>query len=122
MKICDSVLYTYISKVADTAEKRRCLDLSCAVACGSDSIDLVLNLEELGMFGILDLDLSIFQPYDLCLLLGTIGWNFSHLWRYFMNFRSNPERSKEFYYQSGPWNALVATRYMRSFRTPSNSR
>ena len=117
--ICDSVLYAYLSKIADTAEKRHYLDLSYTAVQDSDILDskqLDKFLSHLHKFEILDLHLSIFQPYDLRDLLVTMSplyW----LSYYLHGFRSDPERSKEFHYEGGLLHALVATRYMRFFRT-----
>ena len=121
--ICDSVLYAYLSKVADTAEKRRYLDLSCTVVNkeGLYSMNLDEFLDNVHKLGGIDLHLSIFQPYDLRVLLATI-WHCRFLPNYFKNFRSDPERSKEFHYGVGLVHAFVATCYMRFLRTPSNPR
>ena len=121
--ICDSVLYAYLSKVADTAEKRHYLYLSCTVVDGGrlHSVDLDGFLNDLHKLEILDLQLSIFQPHDPRVLL--FAMNHLHpLSNYFKNFISNPERSRDFHYEDSSWHALVATRYMRFLRSPSYSR
>ena len=122
--ICDSVLYAYLSKVADTEEKRHYLDLSyTAVRYPGvfylEELDKFLN--HLHKFEIMDLHLSVFQPYDLRVLLVAMS---DHYWLsyYFHDFRSDPERSKEFHYEGGLLHAFVATRYMRFFRTTFDSR
>jgi len=116
-------LYPYLSKVANTAEKRHYLHVSCTVIDETPiSFEEVASfLDVLYEFKVFDLDLSVFQPYDPCVLLVTMGSG-SGLADYFRIFRSNPERSREFYYEDGLWNAFVATRYVRFLRTPSNSK
>jgi hypothetical protein len=121
--ICDSVLYAYLSKVADTAEKRHYLDLSYTVvdrkvliSGGSDKF-----LDDLHKFEVLGFHLSVFQPYELRVLLVTIR-DFCFLSNYFKNFRSDPERSKAFHYDDTLWHTSVATRYMKCLRTPFDSR
>jgi len=117
--VCDSVLYAYLSKVAGTPEKRHYLDLShTAVNKLIAKVDAFLD--DLHKFGVLDLQLSIFQPYDLRDLLVAIG-PFHSLSIYFGNFISDPDRSKEFHYEGGPFHTFIATRYMRFLRT-NNSR
>ena len=119
--ICDSVLYAYFSKVADTAEKQHYLHLSCTVIDKQPFPDLDEVLDDLQKFEILDLHLSVFQPYGLRVLLVAIR-HVSSVFMYFKNFRSDPERSKEFHYEGGPLHAFVAARYMRSLRTMYDSR
>ena len=122
--ICDSVLYAYLSKVADTTEKRDYLDLSYTAVQNRELLilgDLDRFLNHLHKLGVLDLHLSDFQPYDLSVLLAATI-NFPSVWYYLKNFRSDPERSKEFYYDHGVWHAFVATRYIRFCRTPFHSR
>ena len=121
--ICDSVLYTYLSKVADTAEKRHYLHASCAAV---DKTKLLLKeidafLDKLYKFKVFDLHPSAFQPHDLRVLLATTSCS-SVFSIYLESFRSDPERSREFHYEEARWHAFVATRYMRFLRTPSNSR
>ena len=123
--ICDSVLYAYLSKVADIAEKRHYLHVLCT-AVGGNHWCLPLTyvdtfLDFLNQFKILDLRLSFFEPYDLRVLLA-IMTSWSPLSHYFMAFRLDPERSREFHYEEGLWCAFVATRYMRFLRTWSDSR
>ena len=116
--ICDSVLYTYLSKVADTAEKRHYLHLSCTAV---DTVYFEEFIANLHRFKFLDLHLSIFQPYDLCDLL-TARCHLYTLRNYWDRFKSDPERSKEFYYESSQWHTLVLTQYMKFLRMPSNAR
>ena len=121
--ICDSVLYAYLSKVADTAEKQHYLRALCTAVEVSNlrfsEVDPFLHI--LDKFKIFDLHHSIFQPDDLHALFATITY-WSPLLDYFREFRSDPERSREFYYEDGLWHAFVATRYMRFLRTLSDSR
>ena len=98
--ICDSVLYAYLSKVADTAEKQHYLHALCTAVGGnnwylpSTSVDTFLDF--LDKFKILDLRLSFFEPYDLRILL-VIMTSWSSLSDYFTTFRLDPERSREFH-------------------------
>ena len=122
--ICDSVLYAYLSKIADTAEKRHYLHALCTAVEGrqlsSREVHTFLNL--LHKLQIFDLHHSVFRPYDLRVLLAPMSDYCSTLWQYFWTFRSDPERSREFHYDPGPWHAFLATRYMRLLRTLSDSR
>jgi hypothetical protein len=121
---CDSVLYAYLSKVADTTEKRHYLHVSCtAVMVNGFRLgfsDLNTFLDFLHKFDVFDLHHSV-QPYDLRDLLATMSL-LSHLSYYFRQFRSDPERSREFHYEDGLWHTFVATRYMRFLRKLSDSR
>jgi len=123
-KLCDPVLYAYLSKVANTAEKRHYLHVSCTAVAKHglylrEGVDAFLG--DLHVVKALDLYLSVYQPYDLRVLFATLS-NRCRLWNYFKSFRSDPERSREFYYEGGLWHAFVATRYMRFLRTLSDSR
>ena len=116
--ICDSVLRAYLSRVADTAEKQRYLHVYCTAVDGKRRIfgdfDTFLeSLHEIDVF-----DLSVFQLDDLRILLFTMSHS-SGLSDYIRSFRSDPERSREFWYEDGLWHAFVATRYMRFMRTLS---
>ena len=119
--ICDSVLYAYLSRIADTAEKRHYIDLACTIFGVLDFESHRMLLDNLHKLKVFDLHLSDFPPCDLRVFLNATSWRvgFSD---YFSSFRWDPERSREFYYEDGLWNAFVATRYMRYFRTLSNSR
>ena len=114
--ICDSVLYAYFSKTADTADKRRYLhDLYKEIGDGPLSPlfkDFNTFLDYLDKSKIFGLQLSIFHPYDLRVLLNIL-YNWSLLSFYFKNFRSDPERSKEFYYKDEFWDGFAALRYMQ---------
>ena len=122
--ICDSVLYAYLSKVVDTAEKRHYLDLSYATVAGQSlgSPYLYMFLDEIHKYGIVDLHLSVFQPHDLHVLLVSITSFPDHLAKYFEKFRSDPERSKEFHYEVGPFHTFIATRCMRFLGTTLDPR
>ena len=119
---CDSVLHAYLSKVADTAEKRYYLKLSCSVV-GSSPRCLDVLPDYLCRLGILDLHLSDFQPYNLCFLLAA-RCHLNSFRNYFAGFRRDPERSKEFHFEYFRWPgyAFVATRCMRFLRKLSNPR
>jgi len=120
--ICDSVLYAYLSKSADTAAKRHNLKLlvsQAAVDAIYQPFDSFRNhLHELKVF---DPQPSDFQSYDLSVLL-VILQNRSVLGQYVRTFRSNPWRSREFYYETRVWITFAVTCYMRYLRTLSNSR
>ena len=78
-------------------------------------------LENLHEFNLKVLDLSVFHPEDLRVILFTMS-GFSYLSNYVKSFRSDPERSREFHYEGGVWHTFVATRCMRYLRTLSDSR
>jgi len=82
--ICNSVLYAYLAKIADNAEKQHYLDLLCMVVEreGHESRDFNMFLDNLHKFEVLDLHLSIFQPYDLRILF-TSMCHFIYLSGYF---------------------------------------
>ena len=113
--ICDSVLHTYLSRVADTAEKQRRLHVSFTAVDGKWGMfgDLDRFLENLHKFKVFDF--SVFQP-DLSVLLVTMSGS-SDLSDYFRSFISDPERSGVFRYKEGLWHTFVATHYMRYLRT-----
>ena len=123
--ICDSVLYTYLSKVANTAEKRQYLHVSCTAVNDlhpRDLGELDRFLNDLHESRIFDLHHSeIFRPFDLRVLIFLMS-TWTGLRRYFWKFRSDPKRSKEFHYEHALCHAFLATRYMRFLRTLSNSR
>jgi len=140
--ICDSALYAYLSMIVDTAGKRNYLDLSTAVAASAgDRSNLGSNwyrfLDSLHNLKVLDINPAVFQPrltghtslrrphfaepYSPLVLLVTAD-SISPLSHYFKRFRLDLERSREFYYEYSRWHAIVATRYMRFLRRPSNSR
>jgi len=126
--IRDSVLHAYLSKIADTAEKRHYLHVSetavHAIYCGFRhnfdpfSRTLLGDLYELKVF---NLKPSDFQPYDLCILLVIMDRE-SVLSDYIKGFRSDPQRSREFHYEPGVWITFVVTRYMSYLRTLSSTR
>jgi len=119
--ICDSVLHAYLSKIADTAEKRHYLHVLCTAGDVAGFTNLDTFLDKLHELKVFDLQLSVFQPYDLCVFLITMNYPVG-LSYYFRSFRSDPERSREFHYEEGLWHAFVTTRYMRFYRTLSNPR
>ena len=63
-----------------------------------------------------------FEPYDLGTLLLANFDDWSVLRSYLRVFRSDPERSGEFHYDIGKWNAVVAALYMGHLRTRSDLR
>ena len=67
--ICDPVLHTYLSKVADTAEKRHCLQGLFIAVEETEMPGLDSFLDMLHEFKIFDFDLSVFQPHDIHVLL-----------------------------------------------------
>ena len=116
--ICDSAFYAYLSKVANTAGRRHYLHALCTAVdrkkLGFREFDAFVG--NLHKFKVFDLHLSFFPLDDLRVLAFTMN-RWSDLSHYFRDFRSRPERSKEFYYDAGLWHTLVATRYMRFLRT-----
>ena len=111
--LCDTVLRTYLSKIADTAEKIKYLHVLYTAAADTtlrsmdtlkqflDDIPRILNL--------------VFQPCgNPRVLLDAQRWNIAN---YLRDFLQDRERSKSFHYDPGLWNADVAARYMRHLRT-----
>ena len=93
-------MYAYLSKVANTPEKRQFLHISCTAfddyeELPDDFSDVDRFLDELHELKALELHHSIFQPDDIRLLLFTVNQSFS-FGHYFSGFRSDPERSREF--------------------------
>ena len=78
-------------------------------------------LDTLHEFQVFDLCDSVFQPYDFRVFLTATNRWFA-LGGYFRLFRSDPERSREFYYEDWRGHTFIMTRYMRFLRTLSNSR
>ena len=79
--ICDPVLYSYLSKVANTAEKRHYLQVACTAVDGlyaRDLGELDTLLDDLHEFKVFDLHHSVFRPYDLRVLLVPMS-TWSHL-------------------------------------------
>ena len=125
--ICDSAFYAYLSKIANTAEKRRYLHASCTVIDHNDEVLIYLSdvdtfLDHLHELQALGLHHSIFQPDDIRILLFTLNQS-SNLWQYFRRFRSDPERSREFHSNEDDlWCTFAATRYMKYLRMSYNPR
>jgi len=67
--ICSPVLYAYLSRIADTAEKQRYPHVSCTEVDGKRTIfrDLDMFFENLHEFKVFDL--SVFHSDDLRVLL-----------------------------------------------------
>lgn len=133
--ICDSTLYAYLSRIADTAEKRQYLDFSCTAArVYAGCHDVRMSHETLTGF---DLFLEHLQnladsgfnlrpadsgPCPFRLLLLASMDNMSSLWGYLWGFRLNPERSGEFHYDIKMWSTVGGTLCMRYLRKLSDSR
>ena len=123
---CDSVLHAYLSKIADTAEKRNYLHILYTTAItlrlpmDSRSLEAFLN----DITQILDLYPPTFQPCSdpHVLLHATWEWDILTQANYLRDFLGNPERGKLFYYDPELWSAVVAARYMRYLMTTSNLR
>ena len=122
--VCDSILYAYLSRVADTPEKRHYLDLLYTMVNGRGGRNLInadTFLDVLHKCKVLGLHPSSFQPADFQVLFAAMD-RFYHFPYYLETFRSDLERSKDFHYEGGLWHAFVATQCMRYLRTQSNSR
>ena len=114
--LCNFILYTFLSKVADTAETRNYLHVSYAAADGLREVGfLVAFLDDLPQ--ILDLYRPIFQSYGIPRVIVDATGKVGLLPNYLGNFLRNPERSGLFHNDSGLWGTLVATRYMRYLGT-----
>ena len=121
--LCDSVLHTYLSKVADTAEKRNYLHALYTVVDGSTlehSPAMLLEGHTLrNMVLILGLYPPAFRPWedhDL-LFIATRGHLYPSMMNFLKSFVRNPERSRSFYCDPELWSTLVATRCIRYLRT-----
>ena len=119
--LCDSVLHAYLSKIADTPEKRNYLHVVYSAAITSSvltdsSLDLAVFFDDITQ--ILGLYPPIFQrcgnPHVL--LDATRRWKVLAHGNYLRDFLLNPERSKLFHYDPGLWSAVVAVRYMKYLR------
>jgi len=101
-------LHTYLSKIADTAEKRKYFHVVYATADASREA----SLNDIPQ--ILEFYPPTFQPCGNPLPLLN-AWDVAN---YLRDFLWDPERSKLFYYDPGTWSAFVAARCMRYFRFP----
>jgi len=123
--LCDSVLHTYLSKIADTPEKRNylhvlytALDGSSLGSCFEGWLHQVVQH--------LELYSPTFQPCAVhhLLFIRTDSDGRFHpdpsITNYLSNFIRNPERSRSFYRDPEMWSTLVATRCMRHLRTRFN--
>jgi len=122
--ICDLVLHAYLSRVADSVEKRHYMYALCTAAPYAELYfkDVDAFLDELYKFKVFDVHHSVFQPSDIRVLVATQSVDDSALSAYFMDFSSDPERSREFHHEKC-WSAtFVMTRYMRFLRMLPNSR
>jgi len=123
----DSVIHTYLSEIADTAEKRNYLHVFYTATIAFRLVDpLGLEASLSDMTQILELYPPTFQPCrNPCVLLtSTSSWKVLGSWQtnYVEDFLSNPERSKLFYYDLELWSTFVAARYMRYLRRTSDLR
>ena len=117
--LCDAALHTYLSKVADTAEKRNYLHVLYA-ALDIVPVEQLCNILADDLCHILDLCPLTFQPceYYSVLAMRKVGF----LSDYFGNFLRNPERSRSFHCDPERWSALVAARYIRHLGIGCNPR
>ena len=110
---CDSVLHTYLSKIADTAEKRNYLCVLNTACDATDNVNLAPFLDDITQ--ILDLLPPTFQPCRNPQVLYD-AWGCGVV-LYLRDFLSDSERSKLFYCDPGLWSAAFAARHMRYMRT-----
>jgi len=119
--LCDSVLHTYLSKVADTAEKRNYLYALYTPLKGSRlGTSLEGSLDDIVQ--ILELYPPTFQPCEDHRLLFIVENDCRNpsITKYLGDFVRNPERSRSFHYDPGLWSTLVATRCIKYLRTTFN--
>jgi len=123
--LCDSILYTYLSTVAYTPEKKKYLHAMCTIANALRNQIKVTPPLLTHLFEVFALYPPTFQPsedlrFDARLLGNSTTLSFvTVLPDYFRNFLRNPERSRLFHYDPIQWNTFVATCYTRSLRTGS---
>lgn len=119
--LCDSVLLNYLSKLADSLEKREHLCIAHTAVSQYQlmyagmilrGLPRVLDLQYMSHSGVGREDLSKFVWLRKEPLFSD----------YLEHFLSNPGRSKVFHCDPAWWNTFVATRYLRYFRTASRSR
>jgi len=113
--LCDSVLHTYLSKIADTAEKRNYLHVlyTAAADVAFRPIDILEGVPDLyAIPQILELSPPMFRPCRNPRVLFD-----EKCINYLRDFLRDPERSKLFYYDPGLCSAVVVIRYMRYLRT-----
>ena len=124
---CDTVLHTYLSGIADTAEKRNFLRVLYTTAITSPGLSPHYRSFEVFLKDttrILELYPPTFHPCGNPHVLLDAMWHWKaphgHLGNYLRDFLWNPVRSKLFHCDPGLWSAVVAARYMRYLRTASN--
>ena len=112
---CDSVLHTYLSKIAGTPAQRNYLHV-LYTAAAADVLRLGDSEASLNKITeILQLHPPTFQPCGnpYVLLDATNHWKVLHRTNYLRDFLLNPERSKIFHYDSGLWSAIIVARYIK---------
>ena len=120
--LCDSVLHTYFSKIADSSEKRNYLHV---LYSAGDALGLRMEVKAFRN----DMAL-ILEPYPPTIqpcrnprvLLHTIWQLNAHVANYVRDFLWDPERSRLFYHDPGLWSGVVARCYVRYLRTTSSVR
>jgi len=120
--LCDSVLHTHLSKVADTLEKRNYLHaLYTAVYYGLRPGSFQVSVDTDTLVQVLELYPPTFQPCNDLLLVIT-SRNVTFLLHYLGNFLWNSERSRLFYCDPALWSTFVATRIIRYLRARPRER
>jgi len=124
---CDSVLRSYLSKIAENTEKRNYLHVLYTTAITlrlppmqPRSLEAFLN----DVTQILDLYPPTFERCSSphVLLDAAWQWDIQTEAYYLRDFLWKPERSGSFRYDQGLWSAVVAARYMKYLRITSNLR
>ena len=122
--LCDSVLFNYISEIADSPAKRDHLWVVHTIVLQQHGMDGIwFEFEEGGDFERLSRFLD-FHTSDFPLALETEGFKKFFglrqaylLGDYLNKFLSDPGRSKVFHYDRARWSAFVATLTLRCLRT-----
>ena len=124
--LCDSVIHTYLVKIADTAEKRNYLHvIYTAVDCAFQVMGPDLGVSPTQISRILASDPSTFQLcgnpdvfiHAIYFSTGQHKQHKQHLTNYIRDFLWNPERSRLFHCDPGLWSPVVAVRFMRYLTT-----
>jgi len=114
--LCDFVLHTYLSKIADTAEKRNYFHVVYTTA---DTLPLVSALKPFR--NDIPQILRFYPPTSQPCRNPRILLDARHVADYLNDFLWDPERSKLFYYDPGMWNAVVGARCMRYLWLPTSN-